>query len=230
MNPQALNLKAKIKIHKSTTPIRPVINNIYAPTHKIAQHIHHKLKDLVKLRYEHNITNTIQFAENVTKLKLNSEHKLLTMDIMDLYVKIPINHTLSIVNKLLKNNRIDEGIIRELMFTLRMITNQNYFQYEGKFYKPNLGVAMGSPLSGILAKIFLQDLEQHRIKHLLEGGIIICYNRYVDGIFIIYNQTKITPHTLTKHFNAQHKDLQFTINEELNNQITYLDLNLTNRQ
>jgi hypothetical protein len=102
MNPQAPSLKAKIKIHKPTTPIRPVTNNIYAPTHKIAQHIHHKLKDLVKLRYEYNITETTQFAEKLTKLKLNSEHKLLTMGIKDLYVKIPINHTLNIVNKLLK--------------------------------------------------------------------------------------------------------------------------------
>jgi hypothetical protein len=116
------------------------------------------------------------------------------------------------------------------MFTLRMITNQNYFEYEGKFYKPNLGVAMGSPLSGILAEIFLQDLEQHRIKRLLECDNITYYNRYIDDFFIIYNQTKITPHTITEHFNAQHKELQFTINEELNNQITHLDLNLTNRQ
>jgi hypothetical protein len=29
------------------------------------------------------------------------------MDIQKLYVKIPINHTHNIVNKLLKNNRID---------------------------------------------------------------------------------------------------------------------------
>jgi hypothetical protein len=76
------------------------------------------------------------------------------------------------------------------MCTLRMITNQSYFQYEGKFYKPNTGVAMGSSLSGILAEIFLQNLEQHRIKHLLEDGNIIYYNRYVDDIFIIYNQAK----------------------------------------
>jgi hypothetical protein len=58
-----------------------------------------------------------------------------------------------------------------------MITNQNYLQYDGKFYKTNSGIAMGSLLSGILAEIFLQDLEQHRIKHSLEGGHIIYYNR-----------------------------------------------------
>jgi hypothetical protein len=64
---------------------------------------------------------------------------------------------------------------------------------------------MGSPLSGVLAEIFLQDLEQHRIKHLLEGGRITHYNRYVDDIFIIYNQTKITPQNQIEHFNEQQK-------------------------
>jgi hypothetical protein len=110
MHPQAPNLNAKIKIHKPTTLIRPVINNIHAPTHKLAQHIHHKLKDLLKLKYEFNITNTTQFADSLTKLNLNSDHKILTMDIKDLYVKIPINTTLNIVNTLLKYNRIDDCI------------------------------------------------------------------------------------------------------------------------
>jgi glycyl-tRNA synthetase beta subunit len=74
-----------------------------------------------------------------------------------------------------------------------MITNQNYFQYKGKFYKPTTGVAMGSPLSSILAEIFLQDLEQNRLKHLLEDKKIVHYNRYIHNIFIIYDQRKITP-------------------------------------
>jgi hypothetical protein len=64
---------------------------------------------------------------------------------------------------------------------------------------------MESHVSGILAEMFLQYLEQHRIKHLLEGVIIIYWNRYVDDIFIIYNQTKITPQNQTEHFNVQDK-------------------------
>jgi hypothetical protein len=118
----------------------------------------------------------------------------------------------------------------ELMIILKTITNQNYFHHKGKFYKPKTGIAMGSPLSGLLAEIFLQDLEQQRIKHALEGDNIIYYNRYIDDSFIIYNHTKITPYMITEHFNGQHKNLQFTLNKELNNQITYLDLNLTNNQ
>jgi hypothetical protein len=57
---------------------------------------------------------------------------------------------------------------------------------------------MGSPLSSAITEIFLQDLEQNRLKHLLQGKKIVYYNRYVDNNFIIYSQTKLTPdHTLT---------------------------------
>jgi hypothetical protein len=52
----------------------------------------------------------------------------------------------------------------------------------------------------------------------------------VNDIFIIYDQNKITPWHILEQFNAQHKELQFTINEETNNQIEYLDLKLTNKQ
>jgi hypothetical protein len=152
------------------------------------------------------------------------------MDIKDLYVKIPTNTALNIVNKILKHNKIDVYTRKELMIIIRLITNQNYFHYEGKFYKSKSGVAMGSPLSGILAEIYLQQIEQTRIKHLLEDGRIIYYNRYVDDIFLIYDQTKINPQIINIEFNSQYKELHFTINEELNNQINYLDLTLTNNQ
>jgi hypothetical protein len=131
MNPRKPKRRAKIKIHKSLAPIRPVINNIHAPLHKVAKHIYQKVKVSINLKYEYNITNTAQFAENISKLKLNPEHKLLTMDIKDLYVKTLINHTLNIANKLLNNNNVDEHITGNIISILKMIMNYNYFQLEG---------------------------------------------------------------------------------------------------
>jgi hypothetical protein len=107
------------------------------------------------------------------------------MDIKDTHVKTPINYTLNFANKLLNNNCVDEHSTRDIMSFLRMIMNQNCFQYEVKFYKPTSGVAMGSPLSSNMAEIFLQDLEQNRLKHPLRGKKIVYYNRYIDYIFII---------------------------------------------
>jgi hypothetical protein len=93
INPQAPKLGAKIKIHKPEALIRPVINSIYASTHKSAKYIHQKLNYFLKLKHEYNVINTTQFKENLSKLNLNLDHKLLMMDIKDLYVEIPINYT-----------------------------------------------------------------------------------------------------------------------------------------
>jgi hypothetical protein len=79
------------------------------------------------------------------------------------------------------------------MVVLKMITNQNYFQYEGKYYQPQTGVIMWSPLSGDMAGIFIQELEQNKLKYLLEDKKILYYNRYMVDIFMIYDQNKITP-------------------------------------
>ena len=45
MNPSAPNLNALIKTHKEGMPIRPVINNTCAPSHKIARHISKLIQD-----------------------------------------------------------------------------------------------------------------------------------------------------------------------------------------
>jgi hypothetical protein len=88
---------------------------------------------------------------------------------------------------------------------------------------------MDSPLSGIIVVIFLQHLEQQILKHILEGQVIVYYTRYVDDIFIIYNQDKIGLEQILEQFNKQQKALQFTVTEENNKQIPYLDLNITNK-
>ena len=70
---------------------------------------------------------------------------------------------------------------------LTTIINQNYFQHENQWFQPEKGIAMGSPISSIIAEIYLQYIEQTYIKHWLESEEITYYRRYVDDILIIYN-------------------------------------------
>jgi hypothetical protein len=91
---------------------------------------------------------------------------------------------------------------------LKTILNQNHFQYKENFYKPKTGIA---PTSGILTETFIQNLEQHLLKHNIESKAIIYYTTLVDDTFIVYIQNKITPESILEHFNKQPKTLQFTI-------------------
>ena len=51
---------------------------------------------------------------------------------------------------------------------LDTILKQNYFKFENKYYQPEKGVAMGSPISALIAEIFLQFFEDNLLKQILD--------------------------------------------------------------
>jgi hypothetical protein len=106
-------------------------------------------------------------ATDLTQIKLNENHKLITYDIKDLYVNIPIEETLTITKSmLLKSN--DTQITQQIITLMKLILSTNYFIFQNKIYQPEKGVSMGSLISSTKAKIFLQHLEDIHIKQLLD--------------------------------------------------------------
>jgi hypothetical protein len=114
-------------------------------------------------------------------------------------------------------------IKQQTFHTLETILQQNYFQYDNKFYKPNKGVAMGSPVSGLVVEIFLQYFEQIIIKHSLEHKSLIFYTRYVD-ILIIYDQTRINCNQILHQANSIYRNLLFNVTQKNNATISFLDI------
>ena len=123
---------------------------------------------------------------------------MISFDIKDLYVNIPIEETLNIVkSKLMENNNIQ--ITYQMLLLLKVILSQNYFMFQPKIYQPAQGMSMGSPISSLIAEIFLQHYEDTNIKQLLDMKSIALYARYVDDILVIYDTKKsaCTPSTHT---------------------------------
>ena len=86
-------------------------------------------------------------------------------------------------NKLKQNNTPNE-LINEITETLNIITKQNYFTHNNTFYTQNDGLPMGSPISSILAEVFLQHLEKTKIftNNDRHSHKILYWHRYVDII------------------------------------------------
>ena len=55
IQPKAPKLNAYVKTHKESMPIRPVVNNTQAPSHRIAKFINTKLQNLELLPNTYNI-------------------------------------------------------------------------------------------------------------------------------------------------------------------------------
>jgi hypothetical protein len=83
---------------------------------------------------------------------------------------------------------------------------------------------MGLPISGLIAEIFLQHYENHIIKSILDTNKINIYNRYVDDIIIIFDNTNNNVDETSSYMNNLHEHLQFKSKEEENNTIRSLDL------
>ena len=87
---------------------------------------------------------------------------MITYDVKDLYVNIPIDETLNITESQLLKNK-DKQKTKQLIAILKTILAQNYFTFQDSIYHPNKGVAMGSPISGTMAEIFLQYIENRHL-------------------------------------------------------------------
>jgi glutamine synthetase type III len=65
------------------------------------------------------------------------------------------------------------------IYILKVILEQNYFQFDQKYYKKREGLAMGAPTLAILAETFIQDMEHEYIYPILiTQKIISYYTRY----------------------------------------------------
>ncbi|GFG32294.1 hypothetical protein Cfor_02691, partial [Coptotermes formosanus] len=189
IHPVPPTLTARLKIHKPNIPIRPVVNNFNAPSYKVARFMAKNLKDYLNLPNTYNTINSHALAQDISKLTINEHCKLVTYDIQDLYVNIPIGETLHITDFFLRINNNKATIRSQILGLMQATLAQNYFKFNEEFYQPQKGIAMGSPLSGLVAELFLQYFELHIVKHSLETKSIIFYTRYVDDILIIYDES-----------------------------------------
>ena len=65
-----------------------------APTHKISKLLAKKLKGYLNPHYQFNVTDSLTLANNLIKLKIDQNSRMITFDIKDLYVNILIEETL----------------------------------------------------------------------------------------------------------------------------------------
>jgi hypothetical protein len=224
MKPIARRLEALIKTHKPNNPIRPVINNIGAPSYKLAKFLNNRLHHLINLPYTYTVKNSTELAQELVQLHISNQQRLATLDIKDLYVNVPTQDILEIKKFWLHMNHNPQPIIEQVNAHMENVLNQNYFQHNGQYYRPTRGISTGSSLSSTATELYLQFFEEHIVKHWLETKEIIYYRRYVDDILLMFDQQRTDIHTINSHMNNLRPDLDFTPTFEEQNTIKYLDL------
>ena len=87
----------------------------------------------------------------------------LSFDVVSLFTKVPIDEALQVVSTALQN---DSSLSDRTAIPIETICNlvelclkSTYFQFENNFYKQIEGASMGSPLSPVIANLYMEYFE-----------------------------------------------------------------------
>jgi hypothetical protein len=104
-----------------------------------------------------------------------------------------------------------------------VITGQNYIANNKDTVNQYDGLAMGTQSSGLIAEMFLQNIEYLHLAHLTHKHKIINYWRYVDDIVLIFDSNHTNIQEILDDFNALRPKLHFTAEAERDHTISHLD-------
>jgi hypothetical protein len=207
------------KIHKDGNPLRPIVAYNGSPTHGLAKWLFHHLKHLVR-GSPYSINSSTEFLDRINCITVEDDEIMLSFDVTSLFTSIPRDLAIETMRNLLMNRyeeRSGGPKISDLIVLLEFCLT-TYFTSRDTTYEQIKGTPMGSPISGFIAEAVLQSLEDRAFSEIKPKF----WTRYVDDTFVIVknNQKPL----LTALLNSIFTDINFTTEEEANNQLPFLDV------
>ena len=151
------------KIHKPDTPLRPTVPDRGSVTYGVAKVLTKKLKPLVG-KSPHYILSTQDFVEQANKLTLLPREYLSTYDITALFTSVPVDPPLVIIKDLSeKDNTLKEITVlpvKDIILLLEFCLKNTFFSFQGQSYEQVEGATRGSPVSPIVASLYMEYFEQ----------------------------------------------------------------------
>ena len=209
------------KIHKANLAGRPIISGCDGPTERISAFVNSLLQPIMKEQrsYLKDTTNFINFVEG-TKVPKNTI--LVSMDVTSLYTNIPQEEGITTVCNAYdifytNNPPIPTNFLKEM---LRLILQENSFQFNGKDYLQIHGTAMGTKMAVSFANIFMAKIETEIINHCTKK--LLVWKRYMDDVFSLWDTGKEEIKTFIEQANSYNSTIKFTA-EISDKEITFLD-------
>ena len=110
----------------------------------------------------------------------------------------------------------------DLSRLIELCLKSTYFRFGDSFYEQVEGAAMGSPLSPIVANLYMEALEKQALETSPRRPNF--WVRYVDDVFSIWPHDSRSLDEFLGHLNSQNPAIQFTMEKENDRKIAFLDV------
>lgn len=116
-----------------------------------------------------------------------------------LFTRVPLEETLLLLEPL-----FPPPVVELFKFALR----STYFLFNGKFFEPVDGVAMGPPLSPVVANFYMEAFEKQALASTPFKPSF--YKRYVGHTFLICPHGEEKSPDFVAHLNKIHKSIVYS--------------------
>ncbi|BHF66971.1 hypothetical protein SprV_0300999500 [Sparganum proliferum] len=205
------------KVYKEGAPLRIIVPLIGSPTYNLAKWLYRHLKHLAN-GSQYSIKNSQAFLQKIQGLKVSPDESILSFDVVALFSSIPHDLAIESVTRRLQDN--PTSIPTQHVSEMRKLCLNNYCQFDEKFYQQVRGTPMGSAISGLLAELVLQQLEEEVMRTFKPK----MWLRYVDDTYVIMKTCEIEQFHLS--LNSVFPAIQFTREEATGGILPFLDVSI----
>ena len=102
-------------------------------------------------------------------MRLEENEILISFNVKSLFtnINVPINKSLHVISEMLEeDDTLDDRTILTSDRIVEKCLRSTYFCYKGEFYEQREGAAMGSPVSAIVANLYMEFFEKIAIDSL----------------------------------------------------------------
>jgi hypothetical protein len=149
LSSRLLRLYGLPKIHKPNVPLRPSVSTIDSLTYRLVKHLAGLLSSHIG-NSPHHVRISMEFVHTLGSLQVDYCDIMASFNVVSLFTMVPIKETMDLLGQ-----HFEADIFRFFRHVLTM----SYFSFNVQFNEQINGVAMGSPLSLVIANFYMDDFE-----------------------------------------------------------------------
>ena len=219
------------KVHKEGVPLRPIISSRGVVTYETAKELSRILKPLVG-RSPHHVKNTQDFIKSIEGIQLQEDECIMSYDVNALFTSIPIEPAVNIIKQHLEEEKDlhlrTNMTVKHICCLLEFCLKNTYFLFRGRFYEQTEGTAMGTPISPIVANLFM---EEPRSPSHQDITFTPCALEKICGVTHSQSSRNNIRYSLLEHLNSINPSIKFSSKEtRIDGSMLYLDILITPKE
>lgn len=175
-----------------------------------------------------HVNDSFDFVNILKSVSIDDNEVAVSFDVTSMYTSVPIEESLLVLLDTLNNDASlnDRTPLSSLTIIegVKLCLTTTYFTFLDVLYRQTEGVAMGSPVSPVVANLFLNRLETSALQTFAHPPRI--WLRYVDDTFAIITASQVQ--AFLTCLNEQSTNIKFTMETENDDRnINFLDCHLS---